>query len=169
MIQTPVNQKLLTNVAIVKLKKGGKNFELACYRNKMVNWRNKQETNINEVVQIQKIFTNATRGEEASKKDLKVFGNKLTQDEIFMEILNKGEFQVSDLEREAQLESLKKEIAHLIVSMSVNKDDLTNFPLSIVLKAMSECKVRIVENKPSKKQALDLIKELERVIPIKRA
>jgi ribosome maturation protein SDO1 len=40
----------LTNVAIVKLKKNGKNFEIACYRNKIANWRNKQETDINEVV-----------------------------------------------------------------------------------------------------------------------
>lgn len=69
----------MTNVAIVKLKKGGKQFELACYRNKVTNWRNKQETNINEVVQIDKIFTNATRGDVASKKDLKAFGNKMTE------------------------------------------------------------------------------------------
>lgn len=93
---------MLTNVAIVKLKKGGKTFEVACYRNKISNWRAKQETEISEVIQIDKIFTNATRGEVASKEQLtKAFGNKMTQDEIFMEILNKGEYQVSDLEREA--------------------------------------------------------------------
>jgi ribosome maturation protein Sdo1 len=57
----------------------------------------------------------------ASKKDLAVFGNKMTESEIFMEILNKGEYQVSDLEREALLENMKKEVAHLIVGMSVDK------------------------------------------------
>jgi len=41
MINTPVNQKVLTNVAVVRLKKGGKKFELACYRNKVINWRSK--------------------------------------------------------------------------------------------------------------------------------
>ena len=100
MIQTPQNQKVLTNVAIVKLKKGGKQFELACYRNKIANWRNKQESNISEVIQIDQIFTNVTQGLKASNKDLKVFGNKMTRDEIFMEILNKGEYQVSDGERD---------------------------------------------------------------------
>ena len=50
MINTPVNQKVLTNVALVRLKKGGKAFEVACYRNKVANWRNKQETDINEVI-----------------------------------------------------------------------------------------------------------------------
>lgn len=38
---TPVNQVKLTNVSIVRLKKGGKRFELACYPNKVIEWRNK--------------------------------------------------------------------------------------------------------------------------------
>ena len=50
MIKTPVNQKRLTNVAVVCLKKGGKKFELACYLNKVVNWRAKQESNLAEVL-----------------------------------------------------------------------------------------------------------------------
>ena len=32
---TPVNQIRLTNVAIVRQKKGGNRFEIACYRNKV--------------------------------------------------------------------------------------------------------------------------------------
>lgn len=38
---TPVNQVRLTNVAVVRLKKGGKRFEIACYKNKVVSWRKK--------------------------------------------------------------------------------------------------------------------------------
>jgi len=33
-------QKRLTNVAVVRYKKKGKRFEVACYKNKIVNWRN---------------------------------------------------------------------------------------------------------------------------------
>jgi ribosome maturation protein SDO1 len=50
MIKNPVNIKLLTNVAIVRLKKGNRKFELAAYRNKVINWRNKQEHDLNEVL-----------------------------------------------------------------------------------------------------------------------
>jgi ribosome maturation protein SDO1 len=122
MIKTPVNQVRLTNVAVIRLKKGGKKFELACYRNKAINWRNKQETDINEVLQIDKIFTNVSKGEIAKKSDLKAFG-KLSEEEIIMEILNKGEMQVSDLEREDQLENLKKDIANIISQKCVNSAD----------------------------------------------
>jgi len=33
-------------VAVVKLKKQNKKFELACYKNKVKDWRNKQETDV---------------------------------------------------------------------------------------------------------------------------
>ena len=67
-----------------------------------------------------------------------------------MEILNKGEYQVSDLEREIILENLKNEIAHKIVDMSVSSKDGTAIPLSIILKVMGEFKIKIYEKKPSK-------------------
>lgn len=40
-IFTPTNQKRLTNIAVVRLKKAGKRFEIACYPNKVTSWRNK--------------------------------------------------------------------------------------------------------------------------------
>ena len=44
-IFTPTNQKRLTNIAIVRLKKGGKRFEIATYPNKVSQWRNKMYGN----------------------------------------------------------------------------------------------------------------------------
>jgi hypothetical protein len=35
-IKNPVNQVRMTNVAVIRLKKGGKKFELACYKNKIM-------------------------------------------------------------------------------------------------------------------------------------
>jgi ribosome maturation protein SDO1 len=97
------------------LKKGGKKFEIACYKNKAINWRSKQEHDINEVLQIDKIFTNVSKGEVAKAKDLqKAFGDDFDHLEIVKEILNKGELQVSELERDDQFDNLKKEIANII-------------------------------------------------------
>ncbi|CAH2073496.1 unnamed protein product, partial [Iphiclides podalirius] len=73
-IFTPTNQIRLTNVAIVRLKKGGKRFEIACYRNKVVSWRNKLEKDIDEVLQTHTVFTNVSKGQVAKKEDLvKIF------------------------------------------------------------------------------------------------
>ena len=46
-----VNQVRLTNVAVVRLNRGGKRFEIAAYRNKVMNWRDGTETDIDEVLQ----------------------------------------------------------------------------------------------------------------------
>jgi ribosome maturation protein SDO1 len=53
----------LTNVAYVRLQKKGKRFEIACYRNKVVNWRSKVETDLSEVLQVGTVFTNVSKGE----------------------------------------------------------------------------------------------------------
>lgn len=39
-IINPANQKRHTNIAVVRMKKDGLEFEIACYRNKIVSWRN---------------------------------------------------------------------------------------------------------------------------------
>ena len=95
-IFTPTNQKRLTNVAIVRLKKGGKRFEIACYNNKVMNWRNKLEKDIDEVLQTHTVFTNVSKGQGAKNEDLKrVFGTE-SHDEVCLEILAKGDLQVSE-------------------------------------------------------------------------
>ncbi|VDN25708.1 unnamed protein product [Gongylonema pulchrum] len=69
-ITTPTNVKLLTNVAVVRMKKCGKRFEIACYKNKVVNWRNKTEKDIDEVLQTDTVFTNVSKGQVAKREEL---------------------------------------------------------------------------------------------------
>ena len=93
----------------------------------------------------------------------------MSEDEIIIEILNKGEFQVSDKEREDQLESLKLDIANIIAKMGVNSEDGNSFPVSIILKAMNELNCKVNSNKQAKPQALGFLTELKKVLPIERA
>ena len=91
------------------------------------------------------------------------------KDEAIKIILNKGQMQVSDLERESEFESLKLKIANLVSTMCVNKETSVPFPVSMILKAMDDIKYCVKENQNEKKQALLLIKELPKVLPIERA
>lgn len=43
-LKQPVTQVRLTNVAVVRLRLGGERFEVACYKNKVVNWREGEDT-----------------------------------------------------------------------------------------------------------------------------
>ena len=100
----PLIQKRLTNIAVVRLKRCGKRFEVAAYKNKVVNWRNKVETDLNEVLQSTTVFSNVSKGIVASTKDLEeAFG---TDDpaKACLIVLDKGELEVSgESEREERV------------------------------------------------------------------
>ena len=85
-IQTPSNQIKLTNVAVVRLKKAGHRFEIACYKNKVVSWRNKVDTDLDDVLQSYSVFINVSKGQMAKKEDLiEVFGTD-DQTKICLEV-----------------------------------------------------------------------------------
>jgi ribosome maturation protein SDO1 len=170
-IKTPTNQKILTNIAVVKMKKCGKRFELACYKNKVVSWRDGIEKDIDEVLQSDQIFVNVSKGEVAKKADLlKCFEEvKGDQKEICKIILAKGDLQVSDKERQAQQDAMFKDIATVISDKCVNPESKRPYPVSMIEKAMKECHVAVKPNKSSKQQALETIGKLKETLPIERA
>ena len=102
-IGTPVNQVRLTNVAVVRMNRHGLRFEVACYRNKILNYRQGIETDLSEVLQIDRVFTNVSKGLLASSKDLLKAFDTSDQEQACRILLDKGQIQVSDMERSATL------------------------------------------------------------------
>ena len=129
---TPVNQVRLTNVAYVRLNKAGKRFEIACYRNKALNWRSKVETDINEVLQIDSVFANVSKGMLANEKDIQAAFGTTDKKLVCIEILNKGELQVSDQERVALQEGAFKDIANIVVDKTVNPETDRPYTVSMI-------------------------------------
>jgi len=170
-INTPTNQKLLTNVAVVRIKKCGKRFEIACYKNKVLSWREGVEKDLDEVLQSHTVFTNVSKGEVAKKADLlKAFEDtKGDQTDICKIILTKGDLQVSEKERQAQAEATFKDIATIISEKCVNPETKRPYPVSMIEKAMKECHIAVKPNQNSKQQALVTIGKLKETIPLDRA
>ncbi|KAJ3789733.1 Shwachman-Bodian-diamond syndrome protein [Lentinula aff. detonsa] len=170
-INQPSNQIKLTNVSIVRLKKGGKRFEIACYKNKVQEWRNGVETNIDDVLQISNVFMNVSKGEVAKHGELKkAFGTTETS-EIVSEILKKGEVQVGEKEREHDQSALRKEIATLVAEKCVDPTTQRPYPVGMIEKAMTEAGYSLKPNKNAKSQVSDCIKILQSdsTLPIQRA
>ncbi|CEF65720.1 Ribosome maturation protein SBDS [Strongyloides ratti] len=165
-IQTPTNQKLLTNVAVVRYKKCGKRFEIACYKNKVLNWRNKVEKNIDEVLQTPTVFTNVSKGQVAKKDELV----KIFETDDMLEICKiKGDLQVSDKERAAQTNSAYKELANLISNMCVNPETNRPYSVNVIEKGLKDVHIAIKPNKSVKQQALEIIPKLKESLKIDRA
>ena len=168
-INQPINQVKLTNVAVVRMNRGGKRFEIACYRNKVVDYRQGLETDLSEVLQTERVFTNVSKGEFAKAKELKkVFGTEDEQ-EIATMILSKGQVQVSDKERNQQLEKTIAQIAEWISKNCVQPNTDRPYTISQIRHAMQQANFSVHPTKPLKRQYLDCVKMLQAIIPIQRA
>lgn len=150
MINQPSNVIKLTNVSLVRYKKGKKRFELACYKNKLLEYRSGTETDLDNVLQVPTIFLNASKGETAPNAELikawppstasteqptggKKGGKKSKgkqaedgddekswKDAIIEEILKKGEIQVNANERKELLERMEREIVDEVAQRLVD-------------------------------------------------
>jgi ribosome maturation protein SDO1 len=98
-VNQPVGIVEMTNIAIIKYRTStNQKFEIACYKNKAINWRNGVEKDLrywtlkfSEVLQVYEIFTNATKGDVASSKELLHRFETTEKDEIIKIILEKGD------------------------------------------------------------------------------
>uniref|UniRef100_A0A1J3ISK9 Ribosome maturation protein SBDS n=1 Tax=Noccaea caerulescens TaxID=107243 RepID=A0A1J3ISK9_NOCCA len=165
----PVGQKRLTNVAVVRLKKQGNRFEIACYKNKVLSWRSGVEKDIDEVLQSHTVYSNVSKGVLAKSKDLiKSFGSD-DHTKICLEILDKGELQVAGKERESQFSSQFRDIATIVMQKTINPETQRPYTISMVERLMHEIHFAVDPHSNSKKQALDVIRELQKHFPIKRS
>ena len=69
-------------------------IQIACYKNKVQEWRNGVEKNLDDVLQISNIFVNVSKGELAKHQDLQKAFGKASQDDIVKEV---GHFLGMDL------------------------------------------------------------------------
>lgn len=136
-INQPSGQIKLTNVSLVRLKKGKKRFEIACYKNKVLEWRSGIETDLDNVLQIPNVFLNVSKGQTAPKEDLeKAFGKGKPTDDIILEILKKGELQVGEKERAAQLERVHNEVISIVASKLVDPRTKRVYTFGLIEKAL---------------------------------
>ncbi|PSC73308.1 ribosome maturation SBDS [Micractinium conductrix] len=165
----PVGQKRLTNIAVVRMKKHGKRFEIACYKNKVVNWRNGVEKDLDEVLQTTAVFANVSKGVLAKKEDLMLaFGTDNTE-VVCLKILAEGEMQVSDKERKVELDTLFRDVASVLSEKCINPDTSRPYTLSMLERALRDVHFSVDPKRPAKAQALEALPLLKSRFPIERA
>ncbi|CAE7139098.1 unnamed protein product [Rhizoctonia solani] len=198
-VNQPSNQIKLTNVSIVRLKKGGKRFEVSPSRSEMYVMNNMgrlhatkikskngeteckhrftpylaishqhSETDLDEVLQINNVFSNVSKGQASNSDELQKAFGKTDVSEI---ILKKGELQVGDKERAHESSQLWKEIATQVAEKCVDPSTQMPYPVGIIEKAMTEAGFSVKTGKNAKAQVLECIKHLQAnsTLPIQRA
>lgn len=116
---------------------GKKRFEIACYKNKVLEWRSGTEKDLDNVLQIPSVFLSVSKGQTAPNDDLKkAFGAKTDVNDIILEILNKGELQVGEKERHAELERMHAEVIDIVAGKVVDPKTKRVYTAGMIEKAL---------------------------------
>lgn len=92
-----------------------------------------------------------------------------TDSHFRFQILEKGELQISDKERQSQQEATLKEIATIIADKTVNPETKRPYPVSMIEKSMKQVHFSLKPKRTAKQQALETIAKLKDVIPIEKS
>lgn len=85
------------------------------------------------------VFTSVSKGQVARAFDLEnSFGEKTPLGDIILEILNKGELQVGEKERQAQLERVHNEVMDLVAGKLVDPRTKRVYTTGMIEKALAE-------------------------------
>lgn len=165
----PTGIKKLTNIAVVRLKKHGVRFEIACYKNTVGAWRDGFEKDIDNVLQTTQIYNNVSKGIFAKEEDLlKAFGSA-DEKVVAKLILETGEVQVSDKERKNTFDNIFRDAVNVLVDKCVNPETNRPYPPGMIERALREVHFQVDPTKSAKQQALAALPRLQEVFPIKRA
>lgn len=154
---------------MVRYKKYGKRFEIACYKNKVMNWRNGVEKDLDEVLQTSTVFSNVSKGILAKREDLiQVFGTD-DEEKVCMKILSEGEMQVSDKERKQELDTLFRDVAGILSEKCINPKSKKPYTIGVLERALKDIHFSADPKKPAKLQAVEALPLLQVKFPIERA
>jgi ribosome maturation protein SDO1 len=155
---------------IVRFEKDGKKFEILADPDKVLEYREgKKIIPISEVVHGDFIYKDARKGLKASPADIeKVFG---TQDisRVMHEILMKGEIQLTTEQRRKMIEAKKRMVITYIARNSIDPVTKKPVPPARIEAAMEQARVSIDINKGVEEQAVEIVKAISKIIPIKMA
>lgn len=112
---------------------------MACYKNKLLEYRSGAEKDLDNVLQVPTIFLSVSKAQTAPSAELaKSFGADVPQDDIRQEILRKGEVQVGERERKEANERVEKEVLDIVSGRLVDPTTKRVYPPGIISKALDQ-------------------------------
>lgn len=154
---------------IAKYESHGKKFEILVDPEKALEFREGKNIPLEEVVQGEFIYRDARKGLRASPEEIRSVFNTDEWKKIAEEILRKGELQLTTEQRRRLIESKKRMIINYIARSAIDPQTQKPIPPSRIEAAMEQAKVSIDLYKRVEEQALDVVKAISRIIPIKIA
>ncbi len=157
----------LDKAVIARLESHGERFEILVDPDIVEKVHSGEITDIREHLAVEDVFKDARKGDRASEESIrKVFG---TEDinEIAIQIIKKGEVQLTTEQRRRMQEEKKRKIIAEIARNAINPQTKTPHPPSRIEAAMEEAHIHIDPFKPAEQQVQRVLDALKPIIPIR--
>lgn len=154
---------------VARLTIKGKRFEILVDPDLAFKFKEGEKIPIDEILVGDYIYKDAKKGDKASPNELvEVFG---TDDyrKIAVEILTKGELQLTTEIRRRLLELKTKQIVNYISKSAIDPKTKLPIPPARIEKAMEEAKVTVDLFKSVEAQVPEIVKAISRILPIRLA
>ncbi len=155
----------MTNTT-ARIKAKGKNFEIMVDVDKALKMKKGENVNIQEILGINKIFTDSKKGLHASEDDLQDAFNTTEATKIAEKIIREGEIQLPQEYREKELEGKVKQVVDFLARNALDPNTGKPHTAERIKTAIQEAGIKI-ENKPVQDQLSKIIEKLRKVLPIK--
>jgi ribosome maturation protein SDO1 len=161
----------LDDAVIARYDTSGERFEVLVDPKMVWKIRNKEDLgenfNILDYLAIDTVFTDSHKGIRASTESLmKIFKNTEI-DKVSLDIITKGEIQLTTEQRKEMMENKRKQIVATIARNAINPKTKTPHPPQRIELALAEAKVSIDPFKPVDAQVQIILKKLQPILPIR--
>ncbi|MUN28576.1 ribosome assembly factor SBDS [Sulfuracidifex metallicus] len=157
------------NYVTVRYESHGEKFEILVKPKEALDFRSGKSISISDIVVSDTIYKDIKKGQKASPSSLKKVFGTVDYESIVKEILKKGDIPVTSEQRKELLEKKRKQVIDFIHRNAVDPKTGLPIPPARIEAAMEQAKVHVDMDKEVEAQAMQIIKEITKVIPIKVA
>lgn len=152
---------------VIKLKTHGQNFEILADSAKALSLKSGMAVDIRDVLAVQKVFTDAKKGMEASPNALSSIFKTDDPLEVAKLIIQKGDIPLTAEYKHNLREQKKKQIIDIIHRNAVDPKTHAPHPPQRIEAALEQAKFHIDEVKDVNRQVEDALKAIRPILPIK--
>lgn len=147
----------------------GHKFEILVDPDKALELKSGKQIPIEEVLIADTIYKDVGSGDRVSPETLKkVFGTDDVK-KVALEIITKGEIQLTAEQRRKIIEQKKRQIINYIAKNAIDPQTKLPIPPARIEAAMERAKVGVDPYKSVEEQAMQIVRAISRIIPIKIA
>ena len=154
---------------IARLEVGGQVFEVLVNPELAMQLREGKKVNLDDLLIGDYVYKDARKGLKASPEALKKIFGTTDIKKIAVEIVKRGEIQLTTEQRRKLIEAKRKQIITFISRNAIDPRTKAPIPPKRIELAMEQARVGIDPFLDVEKQAMNVIKAISRILPIKIA